>query len=124
MLTITVTTELRAHIALLERGVSIKAASLASPGRAVRREADPVSYVLVQHEPGVWLEARVEKQWRHQGRWRLSVYYYVEWLQHYRVYDAEQCRPARSADDVQDDDQRDAATGHVSDLPGRRAFWR
>jgi hypothetical protein len=52
-----------------------------------------VPYVLVPHEPDVWLRARVEKQWRYQGRWRLSVYYYVGLLQHYRVYDADQCRP-------------------------------
>jgi hypothetical protein len=49
--------------------------------------------VEVQHEPGVWIRAWVEKQWRFQGRWRLSVYYYVGvGLQHYRVYDADQCR--------------------------------
>jgi hypothetical protein len=52
-----------------------------------------VARVLVQHEPDVSVEARVEKQWRHGGRWRLSVYYYVGLLQHYRVYDADQCRP-------------------------------
>jgi hypothetical protein len=51
--------------------------------------------VLVQHQPGQWLEARIEKQWRHQGRWRLSAYNYVGMLQHYRVYDADPCRPPR-----------------------------
>jgi hypothetical protein len=71
-----------------------------------------VPYVLVQHEPDVWLEARVEKQWRHQGRWRLSVYYYVDvGLQHYRVYDADQCRPAGSAAELQDEDRCYAAAG-------------
>ena len=50
-------------------------------------------YVLVQHLPGQWVEARVEKQWRYEGRWRLSVYYYVAiGMQCYRVYDADQCR--------------------------------
>lgn len=48
----------------------------------------PDTYVEVLHEPGVWVRARVEKQWRHGGRWRLSCYHYVELLQHYRVYDA------------------------------------
>ena len=50
---------------------------------------------MVQHRPGHWIEARVEKQWRYQGRWRLSVYYYIGLLQHYGVYDADQCRPLR-----------------------------
>lgn len=43
------------------------------------------TYVEVLHEPGVWVRARVEKQWRYEGRWRLSVYYFVDgWLQHDR----------------------------------------
>jgi len=77
----------------------------------------------VQHQPGKWVEARVAKQWRHQGRWRLAVYYYVGvGMQHYRVYDADQCRPV-SAAELQDDDQRDAATGQEhpeshDDAPG------
>jgi hypothetical protein len=46
------------------------------------------------------------------GRWRLAVYYYVGvGMQHYRVYDADQCRPV-SAAELQHDDQRDAAPGH------------
>ena len=43
-------------------------------------------YVMVQHQPGQWVKARVEQRWRYQGRWRLAVYYYVG-LQHYRVYE-------------------------------------
>jgi hypothetical protein len=75
----------------------------------------PLPYVLVPHEPGVWLRARVEKQWRYQGRWRLSVYYYVGiGVQHYRVYDADHCRPVGSAAKLQDDHQRDAAAGQES----------
>jgi len=62
-----------------------------------------VPYVLVPHEPDVWVEARVERQWRFEGRWRLSVYYYVgPGLQRYRVYDADQCRPVGSAAEPQD----------------------
>jgi len=30
----------------------------------------PVPYVLVQQQPGRWVEARIEQQWRYQGRWR------------------------------------------------------
>jgi hypothetical protein len=41
--------------------------------------------------------ARVEKQWRHQGQWRLSVHYYVGLMQHYQVYGADQCRPVGPA---------------------------
>jgi hypothetical protein len=71
-----------------------------------------VPRVLVPHERDVWREARVEKQWRHEGRWRLAAYYYVGvGMQHYRVYDADQCRPV-SAAELQHDDQRDAAPGH------------
>jgi hypothetical protein len=52
---------------------------------------------MVQHQPGRWVEARVEKQWCYEGRWRLSVYYYVGiGMQYYRVYDADQCRPVGS----------------------------
>ena len=78
-------------------------------------------YVLVPHEPGVWLPARVDKQWRYQGRWRLSVYYYAGiGLHHYQVYDADQCRPVGTVAELEDDDQRDAAAGHErSERPGR-----
>jgi hypothetical protein len=48
--------------------------------------------VLVQHRPEEWVQARIEKQWRYERRWRLSCYYYVGLLQRYRVYDADQCR--------------------------------
>jgi hypothetical protein len=51
-----------------------------------------VTRVLVQHEPGVWVEANVEKQWQFECRWRLACYYYIDQLQYYRVYDADQCR--------------------------------
>lgn len=68
-------------------------------------------YVLVQHEPDVWLEARVEKQWRHRGRWRLSAFYYVGLLQHHRVYDADQCRPVGSVAGLEHEDPCHAAGG-------------
>jgi hypothetical protein len=78
-----------------------------------------VPYVLVQHRPGVWLEARVEKQWRHEGRWRLSAYYYVGLLQHYRVCDADQCRALGPA--VPEPDEVPARQSHpFRDFPGLR----
>jgi hypothetical protein len=52
-----------------------------------------VPHVLVEHQPGHWVRARVEKQWRYEGRWRLSCFYFVGLLQHYAVFDADQCRP-------------------------------
>jgi len=70
-------------------------------GRAGR-----VPYVSVEHEPGVWLDAHVERQWKHEGRWRLSVYYFVGSQQFYRVVDAEQVRPVTS-DERRDDPERD-----------------
>jgi hypothetical protein len=56
----------------------------------------------VEHEPGVWLDAHVEKQWKHEGRWRLSVYYFVGSQQFYRVVDADQVRPVTSGERGED----------------------
>jgi hypothetical protein len=54
-------------------------------------------YVMVQHQRDHWVEARVEKQWRREGRWRLSVYYCLGiGMQHYRVFDADPCRSVAS----------------------------
>jgi hypothetical protein len=52
-----------------------------------------VPYVSIEHQPGVWVAAHIEKQWKHQGCWRLSCYYFVDLLQYYRVFDADQVRP-------------------------------
>jgi hypothetical protein len=50
--------------------------------------------IKVQHQPGVWVEARVEKQWKFEGRWRLSCFYYLgTGQQYYRIYNASDCRP-------------------------------
>jgi hypothetical protein len=80
-------------------------------------------YVMVQHQPDQWVEARIKQQWRYEGRWRLSVYYYVGiGMQHYRVYDADQCRPVGSAqpqDDQQRDDGRAHGDAHGEDDPPR-----
>jgi hypothetical protein len=54
------------------------------------------TYVLVQHRPGEWVRARVDRQWRYAGRWRLSVFYYLGMEQFYRVHDAADCRPSKS----------------------------
>jgi hypothetical protein len=69
-----------------------------------------VSYVSVQHEPDVWVDAHVEKQWKHEDRWRLSVYYFVGQLQYYREYDTDQVRPVSSTE-LQDDETRHAPDG-------------
>jgi hypothetical protein len=74
-------------------------------------EEGPVPYVSVEHEPGLWVDAHVEKQSRREGRWRLSVYYFVGTQQFYRVFDADQVRPVNSAA-CQDDEQRHASAGH------------
>lgn len=71
----------------------------------------PVPYVSVEHEPDMWVDAHVEKQWKQEGRWRLSVYYFVGLLQCYRVCDADQVRPVNSVE-LHDDEQRDAPAGH------------
>jgi hypothetical protein len=73
-------------------------------------EAARVPYVSVEHEPGVWLDAHVEKQWKREGRWLLSVYYFVGSQQFYRVYDAEQVR-APSSDERRDQPERDETAG-------------
>jgi hypothetical protein len=69
-----------------------------------------VPYVSVEHDPGVWLDAHVEKQWKREGQWRLSVYYFVGSQQFYRVYDANQVRPATS-DEPRDEQERDETSG-------------
>lgn len=71
-------------------------------------------YVSVEHEPGFWVDAHVEKQWKSEGRWRLSCYYFVGTVQFYRVFDADQARPLISAEHHHDE-QRDAA---ARDEPG------
>ena len=50
------------------------------------------TYVEVQHQPGVWVRARVARQWRHQGVWKVAVYYYLDALQYFRVIPADDCR--------------------------------
>jgi hypothetical protein len=67
-----------------------------------------VSYVSVEHEADVWVDAHVEKRWKRAGQWRLSVYYFVDGRQYYRTYDEDDVRPVVSAE-LQDDEQRDAA---------------
>ena len=49
-------------------------------------------YVMVPHEPDLWVRAHVEKQCKYEGQWRLSCYYFVGLQQQYRVYDADQVR--------------------------------
>jgi hypothetical protein len=67
-------------------------------------------YVSVEHEPDMWVDAHVEKQWKRGGKWRLSVYYFVGDRQYYRTFEADQVRPAMSAED-QGDAQGEAAAG-------------
>jgi hypothetical protein len=69
-----------------------------------------VPYVSVEHEPGVWLEAHVEDQWKRNGRWQLSVYYFVGRLEHHRVYNAEQIRPLSSVQ--RQDHERGSGVGY------------
>ncbi len=57
-----------------------------------------MAYVSVEHQPGVWVDAHIEKQWKRDGRWRLACYYFVDSVQFYRVFDAGQVRPASSAE--------------------------
>lgn len=67
-------------------------------GRAEQGRSVPDGYVLVPHQLGELVRARIQRQWRSTDRpWRLSVYYYVGGLHFYRV-GADQCRPARSCD--------------------------
>ena len=79
-------------------------------------------YVSVEHQPGVWVNAHIEKQWKLEGRWRLSCYYFVDTVQHYRVFDADQVRPVIPAQDEQDEqtrarhrraDRQDDMAGHL-----------
>ena len=69
-------------------------------------------YVMVPHEPDLWVRAHVEKQCRYQGQWRLSCYYFVGLQQQYRVYDADQVRPVGPAPELQGEKQRDPPAGH------------
>jgi hypothetical protein len=50
------------------------------------------TYAEVQHQSGLWVRARVDRQWRHQGIWKVAVYYYVDALQYFRVIPADECR--------------------------------
>ena len=65
----------------------------ATSGRAARREADLDHLRAGPHHPGVWVSARVDRQWRYQGFWKVAVYYYVDMLQYFRVLPADDCRP-------------------------------
>jgi hypothetical protein len=68
-----------------------------------------MAYVSVEHEPGVWVDAHIEKQWKREGRWHLGCYYFVDTLQFYRVFDADQVRPVISID-PQDDEHYQVAS--------------
>jgi hypothetical protein len=52
-----------------------------------------MAYVSVEHEPDFWVDAYIEKEWKREGRWRLGCYYFVDTVQFYRVFDADQVRP-------------------------------
>jgi hypothetical protein len=80
----------------------------ASGSRKGSRRPPPVSYVAVEHEPGVWVDAHVERQWKHEGRRWLAVYYFVDGLQYFRVFDTDQVRPAISAE------RREQEQGHAT----------
>ena len=69
-----------------------------------------MSYVSVEHEPDVWVDAHVEKRWKRGGQRRLSVYYFVGGRQFYRTYDEDHVRPVMSAE-LQDDEQHDEPAG-------------
>jgi hypothetical protein len=101
------------------RSVGLDAGS--PPGHWVRRqefgvgvepfeEARRVSYVSVEHEPDVWVDAHVEKRWKRGGQSRLSVYYFVDGRQYYRTYDEDNVRPVTSVE-LQDDEKRDESAG-------------
>jgi hypothetical protein len=47
------------------------------------------TYVEVQHQPGIWVRARVDRLWRYQAVWKVAVYYYVDALQYFRVTPAD-----------------------------------
>jgi hypothetical protein len=66
-----------------------------------------VMYVSVEHEPGIWMDAHVEDQWKRHGRWQVSVYYFVRGLEHHRVCDFELIRWVSSVE-LQDHEQRSA----------------
>jgi hypothetical protein len=84
-------------------------------GPSDRRPTLP--YVMVPHEPDLWVRAHVEKQSKYNGRWRLGCYYFVGILQHYRVYDADQCRPEPSAAELHHDEHRDPPAGNDPTAP-------
>jgi hypothetical protein len=74
------------------------------------------------------VNAHIEKQWKLEGRWRLSCYYFVDTVQHYRVFDADQVRPVILAQDEQDEqdeqrrarhrraDRQDDVAGHLASV--------
>jgi hypothetical protein len=71
------------------------------------------------------VNAHIEKQWKLEGRWRLSCYYFVDTVQHYRVFDADQVRPVIPAQDEQDEqtrarhrraDRQDDVAGHLASV--------
>ena len=36
----------------------------------------PVTDVEIEHQPGVWVRARVDRLWWFHGAWMVAVYYY------------------------------------------------
>jgi hypothetical protein len=70
-----------------------------------------VPYVSVEHEPGLWVDAQVERQWEDGGKWRLSVHYIVDTRVHRRVLDADQVRQVISAE-LQGHERRRTTAGH------------
>jgi hypothetical protein len=70
-----------------------------------------VPYVSVEHEPGLWVDAHVERQWKEEGQWRLSVRYIVDTLAYCRVLDADQVRQVIAAE-LQGHERRRATAGH------------
>jgi hypothetical protein len=71
--------------------------SLASAGRADRERPPVTTFVEIEHQPGQWVRARVDKQGRYQGVWKVSVYYYLDGgLQFLRVLPADRCRSTAS----------------------------
>jgi hypothetical protein len=75
-----------------------------------------MGYVSVEHQPGVWVDAHIEKQRKHGGRWRLSCYHFVENVRFYRVFDADQVGPVSSRQSEQ--------RKHPHDRPGNGTSLR
>ena len=76
---------------------------MTTPGIAFGHRVEPqnerppvTTYVEVQHQPDMWVRARVDRQWRYQGVWRVAVYYYVDALQYFRVIPADDCRSSQA----------------------------